>query len=286
MQIYQVDAFTNELFRGNPAAVVPLDEWLPGSLMQQIAMENNLAETAFFVPGDKDGEKTNDPKEYWIRWFTPTIEVALCGHATLASAHVLFQHAGFRGKEIIFHSRSSGPLRVISQEDGSLTLDFPADDPQPVDPGSQAHIFDLVMQGLHLRAFNTGTLLFKGKDDYMLVLDSQGQVEELRPDFRLLAAIPSRGLIVTAPGETTQTDFVSRCFFPQSGVDEDPVTGSAHTMMIPYWSGRLGKDSLRAIQLSKRRGWLGCKLAGRRVLISGFARTFMEGEIKCLPGKP
>jgi len=273
MQIYQIDAFAKKLFQGNPAAVVPLPEWLPDELMQRIAMENNLAETAFFIPEGDD---------FVIRWFTPATEVALCGHATLASGHVLFEHLGYKGDLIRFRSLNSGFLEVSRSSAVAgdyagpatgamvlLTLNFPAGAPQPVDPAPVAAIFEALGISPHP--------LFKGPFDYMVVLDNPGAVTALRPDFKLLAAIPARGVVVTAPGN--ESDFVSRCFFPQSGIDEDPVTGSAHTMLVPYWAARLGKPRLSAIQLSARRGYLDCRLDGDRVYISGYAKTFMKGEI-------
>jgi PhzF family phenazine biosynthesis protein len=262
MQIYQVDAFTDAVFHGNPAAVIPLKEWLPDELLQNIAMENNLAETAFIVPQDRD---------YQIRWFTPTVEVALCGHATLASGLVVFDYLGFEGDVIVFHSRKSGILKVSRQAAGrqspKLTLDFPANDPPPVDP------LPLIFEALNIAP----APLYKGAHDYMVVLDDQQQIAALQPDMRRLSGTDSRGVVVTAPGDTV--DFVSRCFFPQSGIDEDPVTGSAHTMMTPYWARRLGKNSLSAIQLSRRRGHLDCMLAGDRVYISGHAKIFLKGEV-------
>jgi len=260
--IYQADAFTDTLFGGNPAAICPLEDWLTDEQMQKIAMENNLAETAFIV---KNGHG------YDIRWFTPAVEVKLCGHATLAAAHILF-NLGARennepGKnELIFHSKS-GPLTVTRNGD-MLTLDFPA---TPADPVSTipAGIFE----GLGIDS----APVFKSPFDYMVVLPSQKAIEGLLPDFKTLARIDARGVIATAPGE--EVDFVSRCFFPQSGIDEDPVTGSAHTAMVPYWSQQLGKIKMKAIQLSKRRGYLDCELAGDRVLLSGKAVTYLTGEI-------
>jgi PhzF family phenazine biosynthesis protein len=273
MQIFQVDAFAKENFQGNPAAVIPLKEWLPDELLQKIAMENNLSETVYFVPEGRD---------FSIRWFTPAVEVDLCGHATLASGHVLFEYLGFTGDKIVFHSRKSGDLEVFrgwgemgaggkanGAGAGRLTLNFPSQEPQPVDPGPLSVIFDGL--GIPSRP------LFKGPYDYMVVLDNQQAVEALEPDFRRLAASPGRGVVVTARGDAA--DFVSRCFFPQSGIDEDPVTGSAHTMLVPYWARQLGKNSLSAIQLSARRGWLDCELDGGRVFMSGYAKTFMKGEI-------
>jgi len=261
MQIYQIDAFTEQLFHGNPAAVVPLTEWLPDDIMQRIAMENNLAETVFFVP---EGD------QYIIRWFTPAVEVDLCGHATLAAAHVLFEEMGYMAGTIRFYSPRSGLLEVSKgDQPGQLTLNFPSGPPVPVDAAPLTVIFE----GLGLAP----QPLFKGPYDYMIVLDKEEQIAALDPDFRRLAASPGRGVVVTAPGR--ESDFVSRCFFPQSGIDEDPVTGSAHTMLVPYWADRLGKPRLSAIQLSARRGYLDCRLAGDRVYISGYAKIFMKGEI-------
>jgi PhzF family phenazine biosynthesis protein len=257
--VYQVDAFTGKIFGGNPAAVCPLQEWLPETLMQQIGMENNLSETAFVV---KEGDA------YRIRWFTPAVEVDLCGHATLAAAYVIFRYLAHAGDEITFLSKS-GILKVNKEADGKLTLDFPASSIQEV-PQPPACILD----GLSL----TTAQVFKGSFDYMVLLDTQLQVEELKPDFRLLAQASSRGVIVTAPG--AEADFVSRCFYPQSGIDEDPVTGSAHTMLTPFWAERSGKTKLSAIQLSARRGYLDCELANDRVKISGYAIIFLRGEIE------
>ena len=255
--IYQVDAFTDTLFGGNPAAICPLEDWATDEEMQKIAMENNLAETAFVV---KDGE------DYQIRWFTPTVEVKLCGHATLAAAHVLFNSGTINGNELIFHSKS-GPLKVTRNGE-LLTLDFPATPAEPVNNPPQG-----IFEGLGI----DHVPVFKSVFDYMVVLPSQKMIEALQPDFKTLAQLDARGLITTAPGD--EADFVSRCFFPQSGIDEDPVTGSAHTAMVPYWSAQLGKIKMKAIQLSKRRGYLDCELAGDRVLMSGKAVTYLTGEI-------
>jgi PhzF family phenazine biosynthesis protein len=270
MEIYQVDAFAKELFQGNPAAIIPLKEWLPDDLLQRIAMENNLSETAYIVA---------EGRNFSIRWFTPTVEVALCGHATLAAGHVLFGHLGYPGDTILFHTRERGDLEVSragggdaagpGAQAGKLTLNFPADVVQPVDPAALGAIFE----GLRIPSGE----LYKGSTDYMVVLDSQQAVLDLKPDFKRLGEVPGRGLLVTAKG--VEADFVSRCFFPQSGIDEDPVTGSAHTMLTPYWAERLGKKRLSAIQLSARRGYLDCELAGDRVLMSGYAKTFLKGEI-------
>jgi PhzF family phenazine biosynthesis protein len=260
MQIFQVDAFANALFQGNPAAVIPLKEWLPDDLLQKIAMENNLAETAYIVPQGRD---------YEIRWFTPAVEVALCGHATLASALVVFDYLGFEGDTIVFHTRKSGILKVSRQsaDPKRLTLDFPSNEPTPAEPPP------LIFEALGIAT----APVFRGPHDFMVVLEDQRQVEALQPDFRKIATLDSRGVVVTAPGD--EVDFVSRCFFPQSGIDEDPVTGSAHAMMTPYWARRLNKESLTAIQLSRRRGHLDCTLAGDRVYISGYGKIFLKGEV-------
>jgi PhzF family phenazine biosynthesis protein len=257
VKIYQVDAFTDVLFSGNPAAVCPLNSWLPDSVMQNIAMENNLAETAFFVP---------EGNNFHIRWFTPTVEVNLCGHATLASAHVLFNHDEFNGGEIRFLSRS-GLLRVYKTGD-LLTLDFPADSLTPVETLPDV-----------LKAFDIAPVsVLKGKSDYMVVFENEEQVLNLRPNLQQISKLDARGIIATARG--SETDFVSRFFAPQSGVDEDPVTGSAHTSLTPYWAGVLQKNNLTAVQLSHRKGYLRCENCDGRVHISGKARTFLIGEIE------
>jgi len=257
MKLFQVDAFAENVFAGNPAAVVPLDQWLDDDTMRNIAIENNLAETAFIV-GAGDG--------FHIRWFTPTVEVDLCGHATLAAAHVLFNHLGFQGEGIPFFSHRSGSLNVYRQGE-LLILDFPSDKIERIEPS------DIIQNAFNIQAKE----IYKGKTDLMYVFESEEQVLNILPDFRKIAALPARGVIVTAPG--SQVDFVSRFFAPQSGIDEDPVTGSAHTTLIPYWSGRLNKEALSAIQLSKRKGLLACKNLGERVLISGKARTYLIGDI-------
>jgi len=254
--IYQVDAFTDHLFGGNPAAVCPLDTWLTDDLMQNIANENNLAETAFFI-------KEND--HFHIRWFTPTVEVELCGHATLASAHVLYEHLSFAGPEIRFKSRSG--WLIVKKEGNLLTLDFPSDPIEPAVPPAE------LIQSLRINPLET----YHGKTDWMIVTDSQKTVEKLKPDIGLLADIPGRGVIVTAVGDTV--DFVSRFFGPQTGVPEDPVTGSAHTTLAPFWGKRLGKQELTALQVSRRQGYLLCRIKDDRVEISGKAQTYLTGEL-------
>jgi PhzF family phenazine biosynthesis protein len=271
MRIYQLDAFTDQLFAGNPAAVVPLTGWLPDEHMQQIAAENNLAETAFYV-------KTDGEAHYHIRWFTPTVEVDLCGHATLAAGYVVFfleEKAGELADQIFFDSRS-GMLKVCRGEDGWLTLDFPADIVHKANVQPPALVASLKEKPLGV---------YKGKTDYMLVYETQAQIEALEPDFREMGTVPARGIIVTAPGDASAdgapgaVDFVSRFFGPQSGIDEDPVTGSAHTTLVPYWAEQLGKTELTARQLSARGGYLRCKLNGDRVDISGQVQLYMTGEI-------
>lgn len=256
IKIYQIDAFADKIFSGNPAAVCPLNEWLPDELLQNIAMENNLAETAFYV---KESEGLR------IRWFTPTIEVDLCGHATLATAFVLFYHENYSEEKIVFNSRS-GPL-TITKSDEVLTLNF------PVDTLVEVNSIPELEQGLGVKPLKT----FKGKTDYMLVFENEDQIKNMNPDFKLIGTVNTRGIIVTAKGDNV--DFVSRFFGPQSGMDEDPVTGSAHTSLSPYWAKVLNKTEFTALQLSKRLGKLKCKLLGDRVEISGTAKLFLVGTI-------
>lgn len=256
LKIYQVDAFADVVFAGNPAAVCPLDSWLPDELLQKIAMENNLAETAYYVK-EKEG--------YRIRWFTPTVEVDLCGHATLASAFILFHHEGYQENQIIFNSRS-GPLTVTKEKD-LITLNFPTDQLQHVD------LFPELAEPFHIKPLRA----FKGKSDYMLIFENESQVRSLAPDFRKLAKVQSRGVIVTARGD--KVDFVSRFFGPQSGIDEDPVTGSAHTTLIPYWAGVLGKNVLTAFQCSARGGMIYGELKKDRVDITGQGKLYLVGKI-------
>jgi PhzF family phenazine biosynthesis protein len=256
LKIYQIDAFADAVFAGNPAAVCPLTSWLPDTMLQKIAMENNLAETAYYVK-EKEG--------YRIRWFTPTVEVDLCGHATLATAFVLFNHEGYEGNQIVFNSRS-GPLTVTKEKD-FITLNFPTDQLQEVD------LFPALVDSFNEKPSKA----LKGKSDYMLIFENESQVKNLNPDFRKLATVKSRGVIVTAKGD--HVDFVSRFFGPQSGIDEDPVTGSAHTTLIPYWAGVLGKTELTAFQCSARGGKLNCKLNGDRVDISGQGKIYLIGKI-------
>lgn len=258
LTLYQVDAFTKELFKGNPAAVCPLDNgWLPDQLMQAIAMENNLSETAFFFRSGHD---------FQLRWFTPAKEVQLCGHATLATAHVLYEHLGFDQPRITFHTLS-GPLMVTRNGDW-YTMNFPVDRARLV-PTPKA-----ISAALGLPIVET----YIGREDYLVILESQRAVESANPDFRQFRKLESRGVIISAPGENA--DFASRCFYPSLGVDEDPVTGSAHTTLAPYWSQRLNKTELTAIQCSSRSGALRLRMLSERVEIGGQAITFSEGRIR------
>lgn len=256
-KIYQVDAFAEELFSGNPAAVCPLEDWPEDELLQKIAMENNLAETAYFV---KSGD------HFELRWFTPTTEVDLCGHATLASAYVLFHQLGYTEKTIRFQSRRSGPLTVTKEGD-LLTLDFPADSI------TEVSITEALTRGLNLLPQQ----IFKGKSDYMFVYEKEEDIKQLIPDFAAIQTINARGIIVTSRGNTV--DFVSRFFAPQCGVNEDPVTGSAHTTLTPFWSRVCNKKVLTAKQLSARGGFLQCEDRGERVAISGRCKLYLEGSI-------
>lgn len=256
-ELYQVDAFASELFRGNPAAVCILERWLPEGLMQAIAAENNLAETAFAVPV-KGG--------YEIRWFTPELEVALCGHATLATAHVLFSTHEQQAESLAFFSRERGVL-TVDRAGGDLILNFPADPPKAVG----------MPEGLAEALGAEPLECLQGSTDYLLIYPDQDAIDALQPDHTRLGRIPARGVIVSAPGK--EVDFVSRFFAPQSGVPEDPVTGSAHTVLTPFWAGRLGKVQFTAQQRSPRGGFLHCELRGNRVHIAGQAVTYMKAEI-------
>ncbi|MFT7299483.1 MAG: PhzF family phenazine biosynthesis protein [Sphingobacteriales bacterium] len=254
---FQVDAFAETAFSGNPAGVCLLEKWLDADVMQNIAQENNLAETAFLVK-DKDA--------WEIRWFTPEVEVDLCGHATLASAFVLFNEVKISAKAIKFMSLKSGELNVSKKHD-LLTLDF------PTDKYNEAKLEDKYIKALG----GTPQEIYRGKTDYLIILKSQEELENLRPDFATLKKCDGRGLIVSAKGKNV--DFVSRFFGPQVGIDEDPVTGSAHTTLTPYWSDKLNKTTLSAIQLSKRQGHLTCTYKGDRVEISGRGKLFLRGQL-------
>jgi len=251
---YQIDAFTGSLFSGNPAGVCLLTAWLPDAVLQSIATENNLSETAFVVQRDS---------YFDLRWFTPTLEMDLCGHATLAPAHVIFRHLGYRDSTVRFQTRS-GMLRVTCNDD-LLTLDFPAR-PAALCPAPAE-----LLEGLGLAPAITA----KAARDYLAVFDAEQAVRELRPDMAALMRLDCLGVIVTAPGE--HCDFVSRFFAPSGGVPEDPVTGSAHCTLIPYWAQRLGRSQLRAFQVSQRGGELFCEHRGERVGIAGRAVTYSSG---------
>lgn len=257
-KIYQIDAFADALFQGNPAAVCVMNSWLEDDIMQNIAMENNLAETAFVV---KEGD------QYHIRWFTPELEVDLCGHATLASAYVLFHYYQHASDTIAFYSQRSGELAVSRETSGNLTMNFPTDTLEDVPPN------DKIIEALGLTPLKS----FKGKTDYLLIYENEEMITSMAPNFFLLDAVDARGIIVSAPGQ--EVDFVSRFFAPQCGIPEDPVTGSAHTSLTPYWSKRLGKKELVAKQLSSRGGTILCTYLGDRVLISGKAVPYLSGEI-------
>lgn len=258
--IYQVDAFASKVFEGNPAAVCPLNAWIADDLMQRIAQENNLSETAFFVPSAHEGY------DFDLRWFTPTEEVDLCGHATLASAFIIFNKLSFMGEVIRFHSASG--LLSVARHGEMLTLDFPA---WPLEK-TGAH--SAIEAALHVAPVE----IYKSHD-WLVVLDSAQAVRDVQPDFAAMKSLDARGLIVTALADTgSGFDFVSRAFFPKLGVEEDPVTGSAHCALTPYWAKRLGKTTLKAEQGGARKGQLTCQLAADGCIrISGQAQLYMQG---------
>lgn len=257
IKIYQVDAFTDKMFSGNPAAVCVLDNWLSDTLLQNIAQENNLAETAFIVAGTSHFE---------IRWFTPCVEVELCGHATLAAAHIIFKFYDFGSNEITFNSPKSGILKV-SRKDDLYILDLPADSITPTNPVQE------IIQGIGVVPLE----FYKGKTDYMALLKDEEEVLNVKPNLDAIRKLNSDGLIITAPGRNE--DFVSRFFAPQLGIDEDLVTGSAHTLLTPFWAKRLKKKDLIARQLSFRPGVLYCQDKGDRVLIGGKGQLYLVGDI-------
>ncbi|MDR4508012.1 MAG: PhzF family phenazine biosynthesis protein [Candidatus Brocadiaceae bacterium] len=253
--VYQIDAFTNKIFTGNPAAVCPLDEWLEDSLLLSIAQENNLSETAFFV--QKQGL-------FHIRWFTPLKEVDLCGHATLAAAYVIFHEIGHKENTILFHSKS-GELSIKQNKD-IFTLNFPSQPPTPCTPP------DTLLEGLGVKP-----QAVLAANDYMAVYQNETEILDLQPDMEKLKNIALRGVIVTARGKST--DFVCRFFAPKLGINEDPVTGSAYCALAPYWAFQLKKQHLHSLQLSKRGGEISCSINGERTFISGKAVKFMKGNI-------
>jgi PhzF family phenazine biosynthesis protein len=255
LPLYQVDAFSNKIFGGNPAAICPLQSWLGDSVLQAIAEENNLSETAFFVP------KGN---RYHLRWFTPAYEVNLCGHATLAAAHILFTELGHSTPEIVFYTRS-GELKV-TQSNAGLIMDFPALSFEACDPP------EALLKGLS----KTPREVFRG-DDYIVVFDSEEDVSNINPNFSFLSDLDARGVGITAKGK--DVDFVSRFFAPKYGINEDPVTGSFHCLLTPYWARRLNKSRLNARQVSRRGGELVCELIDNRVLLAGQCATYLKAQI-------
>lgn len=256
LPLFQIDAFADAVFAGNPAAVCPLHSWLPDDRMQAIAAENNLSETAFFVP-ERDG--------YALRWFTPAAEVDLCGHATLASAFLVFERLRPDLRSVAFSTRVSGTLTVTRDGD-FLVMDFPRWDAEPVaeDPAVAASL------GAAPRTLLNGP-------DLMAVFDDETAVRGISPDLAAVARLPARGIVVTAPGR--DVDFVSRFFAPAVGIDEDPVTGSAHCLLAPYWADRLGRNDLVGHQVSRRGGIVRCTVAGDRVHLAGRAVLYLEGTI-------
>ncbi len=255
-RIYQIDAFTDKVFKGNPAAVVPLEKWLPTDVMQRIAAENNLAETAFFV---KEADR------YHIKWFTPSVEIELCGHATLASAYVIYNYLNYE-KEDIHFTCQVGDLFVRKNEDW-IVLNFPSIETQII-----KNIPSVLSQAIGMHP----VALYDSKTKWVALLPDEAAVADCRPDFSLINQL-EKNLIITAKGK--EVDFVSRFFAPQSGIDEDPVTGSAHSVLIPFWSNKLNKVELTAVQLSQRTGFLKCTFLGERVEMSGQAVCYLIGDI-------
>jgi len=261
LTIYQVDAFTKKLFHGNPAAVIPLEKWLDDDLMQKIAMENNLSETVFFVPSSQLGA------DFDIRWFTPAIEINLCGHATLAAAYIIFNHLGFKNFNLNFHSKS-GKLSVEKRAD-VIVMDFPAWKPERF-----TDYPDSILAALKV---NEIVGVYKNRD-LLVELQNEEAVKKCSPDFSLLKETGYK-VIITAPG-SNEVDFVSRFFAPTAGIDEDPVTGSAHSQLIPFWAEKLNKKKMFAKQISQRGGELECKWWGDRVTMAGQCVFYMKGEIE------
>ena len=255
LTLYQADAFSNRLFAGNPAAICPLATWLDDAILQAIAAENNLSETAFFVPNNNG---------FHLRWFTPMSEVDLCGHATLATAHILFSELGYAEPEIVFFTRS-GELRV-QKTDAGLVMDFPALNCVPCEPP------ELLIEGLG----KVPREVYRN-EDYLVVFDSEQDIKAITPNSGLLSQVDARGVGVSAPGD--EVDFVSRFFAPRLGINEDPVTGSFHCLLTPFWAQRLHKKHLTARQLSRRGGELYCELLNDRVLLSGQCVTYLQGQI-------
>ncbi len=262
--IYQVDAFADKQFTGNPAAVCPLPSWLPDDLMQAIAAENNVSETAFLVTSKADGV------DFELRWFTPTVEVPLCGHATLASGYVLVEKLGFLKHKIVY-STKSGLLNT--ERRGELYwVDLPAQVPQALDDAD-------VPSDLRTGLGATPKQFLATENKYVAVFEDAQTISQLAPDMAVLGRMSGKGIIVTAPGAAHNVDFVSRFFGPAVGVNEDPVTGSAHSVLVPYWAERLGKDRLEALQLSRRGGRLMAALLGERIALGGRVQPYLKGEL-------
>lgn len=257
IKIYQVDAFTSKLFSGNPAAVCPLDNWLPDEVMQSIALENNLSETAFFI-------KKKD--KFFLRWFTPKVEIDLCGHATLATAHIIYSEMNYKPDNIEFNIKSGDVLNV-TRNHNLLTMNFPAYEPKIIDQNLD-ELYD---------AFGVRPTLFLYCNYGLAVFNNEVEIIEIIPNLNAIEKLSYNGIIVTAPGENV--DFVSRFFAPKFGIPEDPVTGGAHCELIPYWSKRLNKQDMIAKQLSKRGGIIHCSYLGDRVNMGGEATTYMQGEL-------
>jgi len=258
IKIYQVDAFTSDLFAGNPAAVCPLHNWLQDEVMQSIALENNLSETAFFI------KKNN---KLFIRWFTPEVEIDLCGHATLATAHIIFTEMDFKGHNIEFHTKKGDVLKV-NKNKNILSMNFPSYEPKIINQNLEEISIALGVLPTFFLYHNYGFAVFKNEEEII----------KITPNFSALVNLPYDGIIATAPGENV--DFVSRFFGPKLGINEDPVTGGAHCELIPYWSMRLNKKDMIARQLSKRGGEIYCSYLGDRVNMGGEAITFMKGELE------
>jgi PhzF family phenazine biosynthesis protein len=275
LTLYQVDAFTDKIFGGNPAAVIPLKKWIPDALMQQLALENNLSESVFFVQSEKKGV------DYDIRWFTPELEINLCGHATLASAYVVMEILKEKKKKVVFNSKSGLlTVRKDSQKKFMGLMDFPSWKPEKINDYPQELIASLG---------NPEIIGVYKHRDCLIELANEEAVKKIQPDFTLMKKTGEK-VIITAPGNASDRskptdasepiDFISRFFAPTAGVDEDPVTGSAHSQLIPFWSEKLGKNKMRAKQLSKRGGDIYCEQNGERVMIGGECAFYMKGEIK------
>ena len=260
---FQIDAFTDQPFSGNPAAVCPLDKWLPEEAMQSIAAEMNLSETAFFVPSEKQNI------DYEIRWFTPTVEVDLCGHATLASGHVVFSKLEPNLDQVAFSSRS-GRL-TVERQNGMLELDFPSNPPSPLQNRDEVAAVESALGASPIEVLHANTTV--------AVFETESQVANLKPDFAAVANLKEPWIAATAPADADEFDFVSRFFVPTAGVNEDPATGSSHTVLTPYWSKKFGRTELVGRQISRRGGTMYCRLVDERVNIAGHVVDVMTGEI-------